>query len=192
MGRMVLERPFRASLLGFESDTGRLAKAGWRFSVETEAAIDPLGMRNCITVLADFKGKMFMQGSALIDKRSLMLASGPQAIVNYLEAAVSFEFAAFSDRMEVVVMGRPAASSFTEIEPFANYKVEGERLLLSSLFTPVTAPQEHEIIVSPDKVPGILEAILKAQQPKQAEIRESARKGNARKTKHASVISLAA
>lgn len=182
--RAILQMPFRASLLGFESDTLRLSEAGWRFSIE-EGALDPSVFHSkVVRVIANHGHKMFMTGECAVSDMVMKQMAGQRALLEYLREAVIFRFTAYSQNIELVCYGAPVVS-YTEIEPYAAMDMKTERVSVGSLFTPVNAFSANDIIIPPDRIPFVLEAVLKAQQPKQSEIR-----ANVRKLEHARIITL--
>lgn len=187
MGDAVFRLPFRARLLGFESDTRRLADAGWRFQVETSAM--GFGFATRVSLIASNTNRMYMAGDAVISDRQLVIMK-PHEQLAYLTEGVSFDFKVISEHVQLNVAGKMGANFYTEIEPFSTYEMHNDRVMLRQLFTPTADVQEHEIIITPDRVPSILEAILKAQEPKQKEIRAAARKAEGRKVEHARISSL--
>lgn len=60
------------------------------------------------------------------------------------------------------------------------------------IFASIAVPESKEIIVDPQDVQALLDQILKVQAPKQAELREAARKNDKARQVHAQLLSIAA
>ena len=178
---------------GFESDTRRLQNAGWRFSARQDLRYGDLR-------LAMDHQEARAQGISYtrFSFSELMRAAyEPGAMARYL-AQTGFDMHIARD-LHMVVDEELPARGFTAVDMEPRV-MERRRVSLTDFapFAPALA-RTQEIIVTPDQVPGLMEKILAAQAPGQAELRERARKRQRRdaldigpeQVFHAQIVTLA-
>lgn len=153
-------------MLGFESDTLTLQRAGWQLSAQQDYHFDGIALamkheKACLYALTNSVPMMRM-----------VRASSPD-----FRQTVAFDVICCSSNMHIQVMRERDVSAFFSIDAEPAFTDTFERKSIADLipFRPISV-EAPEIIVDPAKVGEIMDLILKAQDPKQAEIRERKRR----------------
>jgi hypothetical protein len=162
-----------------------MARGGWRFAVDC---------RDMLAINAGECGKEVrmvamspagtMVGVGRLDASARLLAS-PWCTSDAVRAIVFHVRAIGSQQQEIVWLGAPPR--MVEVEPYSTYAAieRGGSLVIESFFSPVGGASARDIIVAPEQVHAVLEAVLRAQQPQQRKIRDGARR------QHAKIVSIA-
>ena len=152
---------------GFESDTYRLQQAGWQFSFER--MINSAGIR----LAMKYEPARIYAITAPIADRALYEFAAKQPS---WEFPIPFQVIMVGNDIRCQIIPMMGAGQWGAFDATPQYhqtqEVKFEDLVP---FRPISTDAK-EIVIAQDNVPAMLEAILKLQDPKQAEIRERQRK----------------
>lgn len=184
---------------GWESDTTTLQRAGWDIS---SYEVPPIHGRPMIRLaLRHEKLRLYAltNGIELTMDMIHRLHTMDRPDATFL----CFEVITMGGEGQMVtVMGEMPKTVFMPVDTFPEYSTGYSRNYLKDMCIFRTIPTEApELVVAPEKVHEILDLLLKAQDPKQAEIREKKRRAawcpnntegyNARADIRAQIVSIA-
>jgi hypothetical protein len=164
---MVLLIPFEVEFLGFRSDTHRLQQSGWTLSVEMDQMRHgfTMGMVNSHTKLYAMTSLCELDVANIIDRHR----PPPLIQVNHVSSNISMRIEAGMRPMYQMIDAAPSFISFEELEAqdFLPFRLDE------------TIP---EVLVEAADMDVInhLQAIVEMQKPKQAELRQEARRRESR------------
>lgn len=186
--RVVRSYPMAVRFAGFESDTRRLAASGWDLSMRQETRYDnPRPELQLAMRFSDTNGCHFYAISRPLgmDWQEISRAARvPEEQYIEMVKALGFDimfmgqgarFQIFPMRMS---MGASFLESFQPIDSRPTMQDREERLEDFKFFKVAATPKVKDLIVSPEDVPELLDAVLKAQAPLLSKIkkREQSRK----------------
>lgn len=163
----VLRNPIcKVHFAGFESDTLQLQHAGWELSMEQLQVYDGVQLRMALKHEA---GRIFAITHPVSSRAMYMLASAasPPPI---------FNIAWVGNEARFMIFPQPRAMAFSAVSAVPEYERTTEIKFEDAIpFRPLnhSAP---EIVIAQQSIPELMELVLKLQDPKQKEIRESRRK----------------
>jgi hypothetical protein len=148
---------------GFSSNTYALQKAGWQLSFERMINMD--GVRLALK----YEPARIYAITSPVPMREFHQGTG-------YECPVAFNVAMIGNDVRFQIMPMRAAGSWAPFDATPEF-VDSHEMRFEDLipFRPISL-DAPEIVIAQDNAPAMLEAILKMQDPKQAEIRARQRK----------------
>lgn len=182
--------PFKIVWAGFESDTLRLQNNGWTLAVEDN--YDFVCARHYVR---------FILRHAMLDLYCVTAVNAfdfheLSEYFNYSDGRLPFNIQVIGKDIRYMPMQEINLACVKEIDArpeFIEYDVKSikDLCIFKTLITP-----DNALIVEPDRISELLEKIVAAQAPNQAEIRDRIKRAEARdslkQTLHAQILSVAA
>lgn len=173
----IISRPHPVFMLGFRSTTVDMQHAGWELCCEQD--------------IRHFQ----MYLVARHDKTRMLACSSPISYERILyhrgwtsqESLEPFVFTALRSGIEIRSYTQPSGFNRFAIDAFPEMRTE-EVKRIEDLFPFKRIEHSQDIIVDQNDVSAIMEQILKAQSPRQAEIRDRVRKQRLREGEHIDAI----
>lgn len=181
--------PFKIIWAAFESDTLRLQNNGWTLAIE-DRFDHPLYRHELRFILRHEMLDLYcITGINIFDFHDLT------SFINHHGSFLPFHIQALGKEIHYRNPQRFDLTCIKEIDAIPQYMdVDYGKISELSIFKTLIKP-DNALIVEPDQIALLLEKIVSAQSPKQAEIRERIRKSDARdnlkQTLHAQILSVA-
>ena len=174
----IVNYPLRVHMLGWESNTRLLQRAGWELSVKQDMQF------NFIQLAMQHRERKLVALSRHYAEFNFMRLAHDQPSAYRFFDSFFFEIEYLASKMEIVISEASIAGAmrtanryyegFYPIDAEPQYEILQRKKLEDFVhFRPIN--NAKNIIVDPNDVPQLMELILKAQSPVQAEIRKRQR-----------------